>query len=55
MIMSELSISRKHLVSHASKILFLLFRLLRFKSIDHGLSMARLNSRSKQVQAPLMI
>ncbi|KAL0676829.1 hypothetical protein Bca4012_004810 [Brassica carinata] len=44
---SELSVSRQHLISHARKILF---RLLRFKAIDHGLSMARLNGRSKQVQ-----
>uniref|UniRef100_A0A0D3E3Q4 Uncharacterized protein n=1 Tax=Brassica oleracea var. oleracea TaxID=109376 RepID=A0A0D3E3Q4_BRAOL len=43
MITSELSVSRQHLVSHASKILF---RLLRLKAIDHGLSMARLNGRS---------
>ncbi|KAG2255723.1 hypothetical protein Bca52824_075017 [Brassica carinata] len=47
MITSELSVPRQHLVSHASKILL---RLLRFKAIDHGLSMARLNGRSKQVQ-----
>ncbi|KAL0649681.1 hypothetical protein Bca4012_092372 [Brassica carinata] len=48
MITSELSISRQHLVSHACKILFC---LLCFKAIDHGLSMAHLNGRSKQVQA----
>ncbi|KAL0668862.1 hypothetical protein Bca4012_031566 [Brassica carinata] len=47
MITSELSVSRQYLISHASKILF---RLLRFKAIDHGLSMTRLNGRSKQVQ-----
>ncbi|KAL0662123.1 hypothetical protein Bca4012_098960 [Brassica carinata] len=47
MITSELSVSHQHLVSHACKILF---RLLSFKAIDHGLSVARLNGRSKQVQ-----
>ena len=47
MITSELRISLQYLALHASKIPH---RFLRFKVIDHCLSMTRLKGRAKQVQ-----
>ncbi|KAG5375959.1 hypothetical protein IGI04_040555 [Brassica rapa subsp. trilocularis] len=48
MITSKLHISLQHLALHASEITF---RFLRFKAIDHGFPMARLNGLAKQVKA----
>ena len=47
-ISSYFYISLQNLLLHTSKVLF---RLLRFKAIDHGLPMTRLKGRSEQVQA----